>query len=77
MIQKGTHIMFESEFAKTEYIANDNTVFHVWKKEAHFDDYKQPVTALLEMLREHIKALLPLYSLSNKCVYTTAGLSSY
>ncbi len=24
--------MFESDFAKTEYIANDNVVFHVWKK---------------------------------------------
>ncbi len=45
--------MFESEFAKTEYIEKDNVVFHVWKKEAHFDDYRDPVTASLEMLREH------------------------
>ncbi len=45
--------MYESEFAKTEYIAEDNAVFHVWKKEAHFDDYRQPVTASLEMLRAH------------------------
>lgn len=45
--------MFESEFAKCEYIEKDNVVFHVWKKEAHFDDYRQPVMASLEMLREH------------------------
>ena len=25
--------MFESEFAKVEYIAADNVVFHIWKKE--------------------------------------------
>lgn len=45
--------MFESEFARTEYIENDCAVFHVWKKEAHFDDYRKPVIASLEMLREH------------------------
>ena len=45
--------MFDSEFAKTDYIEKDNAVFHVWKKEAHFDDYREPVTASLEMLREH------------------------
>ena len=45
--------MFESEYAKCEYIAKDNVVLHVWKKEAHFDDYRNPVIASLEMLREH------------------------
>ena len=45
--------MFESEFAKCEYIEKDNAVFHVWKKEAHFDDYRNPVIASLEMLRKH------------------------
>lgn len=45
--------MFESEYAKCEYIAKDNVVFHVWKKEAHFDDYRNPVIASLELLREH------------------------
>lgn len=45
--------MFESEFAKSEYIEKDNAVLHVWKKEAHFDDYRDPVKASLEMLREH------------------------
>lgn len=45
--------MFESEYAKCEYIEKDNAVFHVWKKEAHFDNYRDPVIASLEMLREH------------------------
>ena len=45
--------MFDSEFAKTEYIAKDNAVLHIWKKEAHYDDYRKPVTASLEMLQEH------------------------
>ena len=40
--------MFESEYAKCEYIEKDNVVFHVWKKEAHFDDYRDPVIASLE-----------------------------
>lgn len=44
--------MFESDFAKIEYIEKDNVVFHTWKKEAHFDDYRAPVTASLELLRE-------------------------
>ena len=50
---KGDRIMFESEYAKTEYIEKDNVVFHVWKKEAHYEDYRDPVIASLEMLREH------------------------
>ena len=45
--------MFESEVAKLDYIAKYNSVFHIWKKEAHFDDYKKTVSASLEMLREH------------------------
>jgi len=45
--------MFENKFAKVEYIESDNVVFHIWKKEAHFDDYRKPVTASLELLREH------------------------
>lgn len=45
--------MFESDFAKTEYIGKDNSVLHVWKKEAHFDDYRTPVNESLKMLREH------------------------
>lgn len=45
--------MFESDFAKIEYISEDNVVFHIWKKEAHFDDYRKPVEASLHLLREN------------------------
>ncbi len=45
--------MFDSEYAKCEYVEKDNVVFHIWKKEAHFDNYRNPVIASLEMLREH------------------------
>ena len=45
--------MFESEYANIEYIEKDNVVFHTWKKEAHYDDYRMPVMASLELLREH------------------------
>ena len=34
--------MFESDYARCEYIEKDNVVFHVWKKEAHFEDYRDP-----------------------------------
>ena len=44
---------FESEYASIKYIEKDNVVFHVWKKEAHFDDYREPVCASLDMLRTH------------------------
>ena len=49
--------MFESEYARTEYIEKDDAVLHIWKKEAHFYDYRVPVTASLDMLREHRGAL--------------------
>lgn len=45
--------VFESGFARCEYIGKDNAVLHVWKKEAHFSDYRLPVTASLDMLRKH------------------------
>lgn len=45
--------MFESKYAKIEYIEQDGAVFHIWKKEAHLADYREPVTASLELLREH------------------------
>ena len=45
--------MFESKYAIIEYIEKDDAVFHIWKKEAHFADYREPVTASLELLREH------------------------
>lgn len=45
--------MFESDYAKIEFIENDNVVFHTWKKEAHYEDYRAPVMASLELLRKH------------------------
>lgn len=44
---------FISNFAEVEYIEKDNVVFHVWKKEAHFDDYRKPVIASLDLLKKH------------------------
>ena len=45
--------MIESDYAKCEFVEKDNVVFHTWKKEAHFDNYRKPVEASLKMLREH------------------------
>ena len=45
--------MFEKEFAKIEYIEKDNVVFHTWKKECHYDNYRKPVEYSLEMLKNH------------------------
>lgn len=44
---------FKSDFAEIEYIEKDNVVFHVWKKEAHFDDYRTPVKSSLKLLQKH------------------------
>lgn len=30
--------MFESEYAKCKYIKEDNGVFHIWKKKAHYEN---------------------------------------
>lgn len=45
--------MFENEYAKIEYIEKDHVVFHTWKKECHFDDYRKPVEYSLELLQKH------------------------
>ena len=47
------HMAFESDYAKMKYLEKDNAVFHVWKKEAHLEDYRKPVTESLKMLRDH------------------------
>ena len=44
---------FESDYARCEYNEEDNVVFHIWKKEAHYADYRNPVIASLEMLKKH------------------------
>ncbi len=43
--------MYNNEYAKIEYNKEDNVVFHTWKKEAHYDDYREAVRASLELLR--------------------------
>jgi len=43
--------MYNNEYAKIEYNKEDNVVFHTWKKEAHYDDYREAVMASLELLR--------------------------
>ena len=45
--------VFESDYAECYYIKNDNAVFHVWKKEAHYECYRNPVIASLTLLKEH------------------------
>lgn len=45
--------MFNSDYAKIEFIEKDNVVFHVWKKEAHYENYRVPVKASLDLLRAH------------------------
>lgn len=46
-------IEFDSEYCNVKYIEEDNAVFLVWKKFCCFDDYRQPTTFALELLREH------------------------
>ena len=45
--------MFESDYAEIKYIAKDNVVFHTWKKEAHYENYRAPVMTSLSLLRIH------------------------
>lgn len=45
--------MFESEYTTCKYIKEDNVLFHIWKKEAHYENYRKPVEASLEMLRKY------------------------
>ena len=49
---------FESDYARCEYVEEDNAVFHIWKKEAHYADYRNPVIASLEMLKKHEGSIL-------------------
>jgi hypothetical protein len=45
--------VFESDYTECYYIKNDNAVFHDWKKEAHYESYRNPVIASLTLLKEH------------------------
>ncbi|MBR6873568.1 MAG: hypothetical protein IKN17_08715 [Ruminococcus sp.] len=42
---------FTSEYADVRLWKNK--VLLTWKKEARFDDYRRPTTAVLELMREH------------------------
>ena len=43
--------MFESNYARIEYIEKDNVVLHTWKKEAHYEMYRASVIASLHLLQ--------------------------
>lgn len=45
--------MFESNYARIEYIEKDNVVLHTWKKEAHYEMYRASVIASLHLLQSH------------------------
>lgn len=44
---------FHSEFADVKYIEKDNIVLLTWKKRAVLDDYRNPTTFALSMLRDN------------------------
>ena len=45
--------IFNSEYAKVEYVEKDNIVFLTWKQEAHYENYRQPTAFALELLRKY------------------------
>ena len=45
--------MFDSNYARIEYIEKDNVVLHTWKKEAHYEFYRAAVMASLHLLQTH------------------------
>ena len=44
---------FDSEFSNVIYMPEDNIVFLTWKKFCCFDDYRNPTTFALELLRKY------------------------
>lgn len=44
---------FNSEFCHVEYIEKDHIVFLAWKKFACLDQYREPTTFALNLLRQH------------------------
>jgi len=44
---------FDSEFSNVRYMPEDNIVFLTWKKFCCFDDYRNPTTFALELLRKY------------------------
>ena len=45
--------IYESEYAKVEYIPKDHVVFHTWKKYCHLEDYRKPVRFSVELLYKY------------------------
>jgi len=44
---------FDSEFSNVKYIEEDNIVFLTWKKFCCYDDYRNPTTYALELLKKY------------------------
>lgn len=44
---------FDSEFCNVKYISDDNIVFLTWKKFCSFDNYRNPTTYALELLKKY------------------------
>ena len=44
---------FDSEFSNVKYMAEDNVVFLTWKKFCCYDDYRNPTTYALELLKKY------------------------
>ena len=44
---------FDSEFSNVKYMPRDNIVFLTWKKFCCYDNYRNPTTFALELLRKY------------------------
>lgn len=44
---------FDSEFSNVKYMTNDNIVLLTWKKFCCYDDYRNPTTFALELLKKY------------------------
>jgi hypothetical protein len=44
---------YDSEFCNVRYISKDNVVYLAWKKFCCYDDYRNPTTFALELLKKH------------------------
>jgi len=44
---------FDSEFSNVKYMAEENIVLLTWKKFCCYDDYRNPTTFALELLKKY------------------------
>ena len=44
---------YDSEFSNVKYMAEDNIVFLTWKKFCCYDEYRNPTTFALELLKKY------------------------